>query len=107
MRHERRHKRLAGVWRDREVVSHSHAATAHGVRERAGVVAASRAARHSTKSGHRVGRRGERNLQDEGAEEGGGRERTLHQASKTLHPEDECGNPRPLAAVAAGALTEV
>ena len=56
------------------------------------MVAAPRAARHRTKARHRVGRRSERNLHDEGREEDAGDEHALHQASKTVHPEDECGN---------------
>ena len=92
MRHERWHNRLAGVWRDRQVVSDPHAATAHGVREGAGVAAASCAARHSAKARHRVGRRSKRNLHDEGREEDAGDGHALHQASETVHPEAECGN---------------
>ncbi len=56
------------------------------------MVAAACAARHSAKTRHRVSRRSERNLHDEGREEDAGDEHALHQASETVHPEDECGN---------------
>ena len=51
------------------------------------MVAAPRAARHSTKTRHRVGRHNDRNLHDEGGEEDGGDDHAFHNASGTVHPD--------------------
>lgn len=88
---ERRYRRVASGWSNRELLRQLHPATAAGVREGARVVTAARAARQGTKTRNRVGRRDKRNLHSQDHEEDGSERQAPHLVT-TLHPDTERGN---------------